>query len=164
MRYYSTFTVALLLASGGLNVAGIPVRAQETKAAESIAVVVNPQNTLNDIKLTMLRKVVLGEQSVWGNRLSVALVLPEPGTPEREAVLRAVAEMTGPQFKQHWLAKVFRGEASAEPLVFTADSASAFVAEHPGAIAFVEANDVRRDLKVLKLDGIAPGEEGYLLH
>jgi hypothetical protein len=90
------------------------VSAQPPQPPQPVALVVNPQNTLTDVKLAMLRKVVMGEQSVWGNRLSVGLVLPEPGTREREAVLRTVAEMTGPQFKQHWLAKVFRGEAPGE--------------------------------------------------
>ena len=33
----------------------------------------------------------------------------------------------------------------------------------PGAVAFVEADQVPRGLKMLKIDGKLPGEKGYVL-
>jgi hypothetical protein len=34
----------------------------------------------------------------------------------------------------------------------------------PGAVAFVEASQVPKGLKVLKINGLLPGEKGYPLH
>jgi hypothetical protein len=33
----------------------------------------------------------------------------------------------------------------------------------PGAITFVEVSQVGKGLKVVKIDGLLPGEKGYLL-
>jgi hypothetical protein len=37
------------------------------------------------------------------------------------------------------------------------------VARIPGAITFVDASRVGKNLKVLKIDGLAPSEKGYAL-
>lgn len=127
-----------------------------------VKVIVSASNTLNDIKVSMLRKVLLGEQSVWGNRLTIELFLPPSGTVEQEAVLRVV-EMTAPQFKQYWLAKVFHGEAPAEPRTVSSGDTPSYVSGNPGAIALFQGASVGEGLTVLTVDGIAPGEEGYPL-
>jgi hypothetical protein len=37
------------------------------------------------------------------------------------------------------------------------------VARIPGAITFVDASQVGRNVKVLKIDGLSPSEKGYIL-
>lgn len=151
----------LALMFAAFAIAGPRLEARDDKPAE-FAVIVNPQNSLTDIKLAMLRKLVLGERSIWGNGLSIELLLPEPGTPEKEALLGSVAEMSSSQFNQHWVAKVFRGEAATEPFtVSSPETAIAIVSTNPGAIAFIERTQVGKSVKVLTVDGIAPGEKGY---
>jgi len=153
----SRISVVLLLVSGlpGISTGDI-------KQTADIAVVVNASNPLSEIKLATLRKMVLGDQTNWSNHESVLLVLRQPGIPEQDAMLRSVAHMDAAQFRQYWSAKVFRGEAPAEPLsVPSSGLASEYVATHPGAIAFIRGADLRRDLKVLKVDGILPGEANY---
>jgi hypothetical protein len=141
------------------------VLAQDVKRSSDIAVVVNSQNPLSDVKLSVLRKVVLGDQTTWPNHLSVALVLRPSGTPEQDAILRSIAQMSDTQFRQFWTAKVFRGEAAAEPLNVPSNGlAIEYVATHPGAIAFVRGKDTRSDLKVLKVDGTLPGDDKYPIH
>jgi hypothetical protein len=36
-------------------------------------------------------------------------------------------------------------------------------AQIPGAITFVDASRVGRNAKVLKIDGLSPGDKGYVL-
>lgn len=154
----SRISLVLLLVPGLPGGSG----AEDIKHTSDIAVVVNSSNPLSEVTLATLRKLVLGEQTKWSNHQSVLLVLRQPGIPEQDAILRSVAHMDATQFRQYWSAKVFRGEAPTEPLsVPSSGLASEYVATHAGAVAFIRGTDVRRDLKVLKVDGILPGEANY---
>jgi hypothetical protein len=42
--------------------------------------------------------------------------------------------------------------------------AAELVAQVPGAVAFVDASQVPKGLKVLKINGLSPGQAGYPLH
>jgi len=71
------------------------------------------------------------------------------------------------EYDQYWAAQVFRGEADAEPLTMpffgmVKEAAVTF----PGAIGLVETQEIKPGMyvKVLKMDGHAPGEARYPLH
>jgi hypothetical protein len=60
---------------------------------------------------------------------------------------------------------VFRAEAASGPrIVYSSETAAEMAANIPGAVAFVDAGQVPKGLKVLKIDGHLPGEKGYPLH
>jgi hypothetical protein len=70
--------------------------------------------------------------------------------------------MSEAQFRQHWIAKVFRAETPTGPkIVYSNESAIDQVTRTQGAIAFVDASLAGRGMKVLKIDGKAPGQTGY---
>jgi hypothetical protein len=72
--------------------------------------------------------------------------------------------MTEAQFRQHWIARVFRADNAVAPkIVYSAQSATDLTAQTPGAITFVDASQVGKNLKVVKIDGKLPGDNGYLL-
>ena len=48
-------------------------------------------------------------------------------------------------------------------IVYSNESATELVASIPGAVAFVDAAQVPKGLKVLRIDGRLPGEKGYPL-
>jgi hypothetical protein len=74
------------------------------------------------------------------------------------------AQMTETQFKQFWVAKIFRAEAATPPkIVYSNDLQYELVTAMPGAIAFVDAHNVRPGLKVLRVDGHLPGDRDYPL-
>ena len=59
---------------------------------------------------------------------------------------------------------VFRAEATNGPkVVYSNESATELVAALPGSVAFVDAGQVPKGLKILKVDGKLPGDEGYPL-
>jgi hypothetical protein len=79
-------------------------------------------------------------------------------------VLKIIYQMSELQFKQYWIAKIFRAESVAAPkVVYSNDVASELVSAIPGAIAFIDARDVRPGTKVIRVDGHLPGEAGYPL-
>jgi hypothetical protein len=73
--------------------------------------------------------------------------------------------MTEAQFRQYWISKIFRLEASAGPkIVYSTDMASELVTAIPGAVTFMDSAIVPKSLKVVKIDSRLPGEKGYRLH
>lgn len=137
--------------------------AQTTRGAD-IAVVVHPDTPVNDLSLAEVRKVFLGERQYWNSKLPVALLIRAPVARERDVVLRVIYQMSEAQFKQFWVAKIFRAEVASPPkIVYSNEMQYDLVTAMPGAIAFVDARNVRPGVKVLRVDGHLPGERDYPL-
>ena len=155
-RRFALILATLLLSSG---------LAFGQQKAPDIAVVTNPETPVTDLSLADVRKVFLGEKQYWTANMPVILLVRAPVAREREVVLKTIYQMTESQFKQYWVAKIFRSEAvSAPKIVYSADMTNQLLSVIPGSIAFMEAKDVGPGLKVIKVDGKSPGEAGYKLH
>jgi ABC-type phosphate transport system substrate-binding protein len=140
-----------------------PSVAQTARGAD-IAVVVHPDTPVNDLSLAEVRKVLLGERQYWNSKLPVVLLIRAPVARERDVVLQVIYQMSESQFKQFWIAKIFRAEAASPPkIVYSNDMEYELVAAMPGAIAFMDARNVRPGLKVLRVDGHLPGDRDYPL-
>ena len=140
-----------------------PLAAQTQRGAD-IAVVVNPETPVTELSLAEVRKVFLGERQYWNAKLPVVLLIRAPVARERDVVLRLIYQMSEVQFKQYWIAKIFRAEVTSPPkIVYSNDMQFDLVSAIPGAIAFVDARNADPRLKVLRVDGHLPGEPGYPL-
>jgi hypothetical protein len=129
-----------------------------------IAIVVRPDVTVDNLPFAELRKVMLGDRQFWTSNLRVTLLVRAPGAREREVVLKTIYQMSEAQFRQYWIAKVFRAEAAAGPrIVYSNEMAAELALAIPGAVAFVEAKQVPKGLKVLKINGSLPGDKAYPL-
>ena len=83
---------------------------------------------------------------------------------EREVVLKKIYRMNEGQFRQYWIAKVFRADTVSGPkIVYSNAMATQLVAAIPGSVAFVAASQVPAGAKVLKIDGLLPGQDEYAL-
>jgi hypothetical protein len=139
--------------------------AQTGRSGADIAVVVHPETPVSDLSLSEVRQVLLGERQYWSSKLPVVLLIRAPVARERDVVLRVIYQMTETQFKQYWVAKIFRAEAASPPkIVYSNDMQYELVSGIPGAIAFMDARNVRPGLKVLRVDGHLPGDKDYPLH
>ena len=153
--YVLTFLVMLF---------GISGQARSQTKASDMAVVVNPSTPVSDLSLAEVRKVFRGDRQYWTKDVPVVLLIRAPRSRERDVILKTLYEMTEAQFKQYWIAKIFRAEATAAPkIVYSNDMAKELVSVIPGAIAFIPENDVAEGLKIVKIDGRLPGERGYPL-
>jgi hypothetical protein len=138
--------------------------AQTARGGADIAVVVHPDTPVSDLTLSDVRKVLLGERQYWNAKLPVVLLIRAPVARERDVVLRIIYQMSEAQFKQYWVAKIFRAEAASPPkIVYSNDMQYELVSGIPGAIAFMDARNVRPGLKVLRVDGHLPGDREYSL-
>ena len=138
----------------------LPAGAQNT----DVAVVVNENNRADNLTLAELRKVFVGERRSWAVGLPIKLIVRGPGAHERRVLLKLLG-MTESEYKEYWIAQIFRGEADAEPLALPSLSLEEkAVSIFPGAVAFVDAQEVKSGMRLLKLNGHMPGEPGYPLH
>ncbi len=133
-------------------------------AENDIAIVVRPDVPIANLPFAELRKLLLGDRQFWSSNLRVTLLVRAPGAREREVVLKTIYQMSEAQFRQYWIAKVFRAEAASGPrIVYSNEMAAELALAIPGAVAFVEASQVPKGLKVLKINGTLPGDKAYPL-
>ncbi len=129
-----------------------------------VAVVVHPDTPISNLSLAEVRKVFLGDRQYWSTNVPVVLMIRAPVARERDVVLKIIYQMSESQFKQYWIAKIFRAESATAPkVVYSNDMANQLVTAIPGAIAFIDSKDVKPGSKVLRVDGRLPGEPGYPL-
>jgi hypothetical protein len=140
-------------------------RSLYAQSAVDIAVVVNPKNSSTNLSMADLRNILSGQKRTWPGGAAIKILARTPGCHERLTLLRIVG-MSESEYKRYWTAQVIRGEADAEPPMLpsfgmTKEALKAF----PGGIALAEVGDIKpgMDLKILKIDGHLPGEEGYPL-
>jgi len=68
------------------------------------------------------------------------------------------------RFRQYWIAKMFRAEVPRGPkIVFSTDMTLDLVVAIPGSISFMRADDVTDEIKLIRIDGKLPSDEGYPL-
>jgi hypothetical protein len=133
-------------------------------APSDIAIVVRPDVPVDNLSFAELRKLMMGDRQFWASNLRVTLLVRAPGARERDVVLKTIYKMSEAQFRQYWIAKVFRAEAASGPrIVYSNEMAAELTANIPGAVAFVEAGQVPKGLKMLRINGLAPGDKSYPL-
>jgi ABC-type phosphate transport system substrate-binding protein len=155
-----TALLAFVLIFGG----SIPARAQSGKVS-GIAIVAHPGIPVDNLSLTDLRKIFLGQRQYWDAGHPVVLLVRAPVAREREIVLHVIYDMSETQFKQYWIAKIFRSEMASPPKVVTSqEMTNQLIQLIPGSIGFVPAGQATQAVKVIKIDGKLPGDTGYALH
>jgi ABC-type phosphate transport system substrate-binding protein len=149
-----------------LLVAACALLAQQnqTDASTDVAVIVNPSNPMDSISYLELRKIFAGDRQSWGGGLPVFVLVRAPQARERDVLLNQVLKMNESEYKQHWIRKIYSGEAQREPLALLSNGMQLeAVRAEKGGIALIKMTDVRQGVKILKLDGRLPGADGYAL-
>lgn len=147
----------LLLAAG---LAVLTAVGEPASAAAQMAVIVHPAATTRAVSLEDLRRLFLGNTQT----LDTTHVQVVEAAKLRKPFYRALLGLSDEEVRRRWVALVFRGEATALPKTLPDDAAvKAYVAEHPGAIGFVDASSVDGTVRVLTVDGHKPTEAAYAL-
>ncbi len=145
-----TVCMALALGAGG------------DARADALAVVVHPSVEVDDLSFNEFRKIMLADRQFWSTGQRITLIVRAPVSTERTQLLDKVYKMTEPQYRQYWVAKVFRGEATDGPrVVLSNEEAVDLVSLLDGAITVVDSADVPAGLKLLRIDGSLPGDPDY---
>ncbi|MCK5326520.1 MAG: hypothetical protein KAJ57_10940 [Woeseiaceae bacterium] len=138
--------------------------AQETESSRAIAIVVHKNTEIDDLSLHELRNIFLANQQFWPDRTRIILLVRAPKSEERDFVLDTIYQMDEAQFRQYWIAKMFRAEVPRGPkIVFSTDMMLDLVVAIPGSISFINADDATEDVRVVRIDGKLPADAGYPL-
>ena len=130
-----------------------------------LAIIVHKSNPVENLSLTELREYILAERSHWSTRQKIRVAMREPGSPEREAVLRLVCGMKRDQdFTTYFLRAKFSEQVVDEPRnLDSAPNMIRFVANVAGALGYVRADEVDPSVRVIRVDNLSPGDSGYKL-
>lgn len=117
-------------------------------AYDGIAVIVNPENTVEDLTVEQIAAIYTGEVTNWsevgGQDAEIVLIGREAGSGTRSGFEEIVGVEDACQYRQ---------ELSSTGDVITA------VAQNPGAIGYASLASVKDTVKALKVGGVAPTEE-----
>lgn len=135
-----------------------------TNASADYAIVVGRDSPVDNLSFGDVRQLFIGSRQFWSPNLRVTLLIHAPGARERQVALQVIYNMTEGQFRQYWISKVFRAEIASGPkVVYSQQTALEMLAAIPGAVALVDSTHVPKNLKIIRIDGLLPGANGYKL-
>ncbi len=147
-----------------LLIVGSVLFAAEELTESPIAIVVHKDSPVENLSLDELRSIFLADQQFWSNRTRITLLVRAPQSDERTFVLDRIYQMSEAQFRHYWIAKMFRAEVPRGPkIVFSTGMALDLVVAIPGSISFTRADAVTDNVRVVRINGLLPGEDGYPL-
>jgi ABC-type phosphate transport system substrate-binding protein len=136
----------------------------QDQPSDAIAIVVHKASGIDDLSMDELRNIFLAKKQFWPDRTRITLLVRAPQSDERDFVLDSIYQMSEAQYRQYWIAKMFRAEIPRGPkIVFSANMTLELVTVIPGSISFMKADQVNDDVRVLKIDGKLPADDGYAL-
>jgi ABC-type phosphate transport system substrate-binding protein len=155
--------MARLLAALATVFVAMPVTGWAQPSA-AIAIVVHQSNPVTSLTQAELRQILLLERQSWPTNKKITVVMRDSGQSERAALLRTICRMSEHDFDRHVLQVTFQGSALSPPrTISTADGMLRFVFNVPGALGYVRADEVNNSVKVVRVDGMLPGDQGYPL-
>lgn len=127
-------------------------------SAKQLAVVTDNANQTTNLSAAELIKLFNAHIHNWADGKPVIVVVRDPASTDMELVLRKVFNMTPAQARSFIEAH--------KPSIIVAGSDDAvlrFVATNRGAVGIVDLYSLTKDVRVVKIDGKLPVEQGYLL-
>ena len=132
--------------------------------ADSLGIVVNRSNPVDNLSFAELRRIFLGEQSHWSNGRRISVVMLEPGKQERQAVLLQICRMDDKDFDKHFSQGLSSGDIHAAPKTLaTSAEVLKYVYNVPGAIGYVRVTEADDSVKILHIDSRSPGDKDYAI-
>ncbi len=122
-------TVALLVAVAF----GFPAHA----ADDGFEIVISEKNPVSSLAVSDIELMFLKSTALWPKGMKVRPVDLPVGSPVRQRFSLRVMGKPDSAVNAYWEHQVFAGESVPPPILLTEEAAMAFVAENPGAIAYV---------------------------
>ncbi|MBI4970881.1 MAG: substrate-binding domain-containing protein [Candidatus Omnitrophica bacterium] len=157
MRYQKVILSIALIALFPFSI----LFASDAELKNPIAVIVHKNNNSNEIGRNELARIYRGQKDRWSTGQKILAINLTAGAGLRHRFYRIVLD-AGP-------AETFLIPGT--PVLFRTielqsnDSVISYVARFPNAIGYIEAGawDKSKPIKLLKINGKLPGEEGYEL-
>lgn len=133
-------------------------------AAKNLAVVVTTGSKLREVSLANLAKLCKGSVKAWPDGKSFTLVMKDPELLEMQPVVQKIYNMTPAEVKQA-IAKLneSRPQQPYVRIVGSDEEILRTVAATPGAVGILDVYAINATVKVLRVDGNLPFDQGYVL-
>jgi hypothetical protein len=133
-----------------------------------LAIVVNKGNTTENLTVSQLRRLLIGDVRTWPDNKPVTIVAPPPQSQIFHCLLTEVARMSESEYKRHLANVEFRGEQPLQLRIFDRTTeAEKIVSGSTGSLAILEAESATAALgssvRILSVNGKHPGDPGYPL-
>jgi ABC-type phosphate transport system substrate-binding protein len=126
--------------------------------AHHMAVVVNKDNTVQNVTSNHLARIFKGEAKKWPDGKNIVLVFHSSSSDEM-TTLEHLTRLTEAEVK----ALIASHKESIRLVASDAEIIDA-VASTPGAVGLIEEHSINDRVNVVKVDGKLPMEAGYLPH
>jgi ABC-type phosphate transport system substrate-binding protein len=126
--------------------------------AKQLAVVTDAANPAADLSTADLVKIFTAHTQSWPDGHPIRIVLRSPSTAEMHIVVRKLFAMT-PEQAASFIQSHNRNIVIAD----SDDAVVKLVSNTRGAIGVVDLFSITNDVKVMKVDGKLPVEQGYIL-
>ena len=126
--------------------------------AKQLAVVADVANSATNLTTAELVNIFKVRTQSWPDGRPIKLVLRDPSCTDMQLVLRKLLAMT-PEQAQAFV----RAHRSSLVIAASDDAVLKFVATNPGSVGIVDLFSLTKDVKVLKIEGKLPVEQGYVL-
>ena len=126
--------------------------------SKQLAVVTDASNTVTEMSSAELIKIFNLHTRSWADGRTVVLVLRDPSSSEMHIALRKLFNMT-----QSEASTFIQNHRGAIMVADSDDAVIRYVSATRGAIGVIDLYSLTKDVKVLKIDGKLPVEQGYLL-
>jgi ABC-type phosphate transport system substrate-binding protein len=127
--------------------------------ARDIALVVGKSNPSSAVSNKELVKLLKNENAKWPDGKKVTVYLSNPSSEDGKVLLQKVYRMTPDELKS-----VAEGQKGSIVILASDEQVLKAVAKDPTAVGAVNVYSINSAIKVLRVDGKLPMEQGYLLH
>ncbi|MBW2735222.1 MAG: hypothetical protein JRH20_22800 [Deltaproteobacteria bacterium] len=129
----------------------------------TIVVVVSLKNPLKDISRKDLRAIFLMRSRHWRTGRSIVVFNAAPKSALRKHFDHTLLGFSPRQSATYWVDFRIRGTGIAPRSVASPRLLRRIVNKHVEAIAYMRAGDAGRGVRILRVDGRAPGDKHYAL-
>lgn len=126
------------------------------------AVVVSKSLPIESISFGELKRLYMGNPVMAGSVSLVPLTYPKQSA-ERQNFDETVLGMSADEVGRYWIDRKIRGQSGPPKSIDSGAVVIKVVTKVDGAIGFVKAGSVGKDVKILRVDGKLPKDAGYRL-
>jgi len=141
----------------------LPLRSARAQVQSSLAVVVAKISPIQHLSQFELKKLYLGSNISDSAGERIIAFNQAPNSPDRVSFEQRVLGMTPDEVARYWIDRKIRGEGGAPKSVGSAELLQRVVSKLEHSVAYVRADQVRPDVRVVAIDGSVPGDAAYRL-
>ena len=143
----------------GLYLASVVLLTASLCQARDVAVITDKTNPVSAVTNKDLVKLLRNDTSKWPDGKKVIVFLSDPDSADGKVLLEKTYGMTPAALK------VFaNGQKGGIVILSSDEEVLKAVAGQPGSLGVVNVYSINSAVKVVKVDGKLPLEQGYLLH